>query len=207
MRLNSLAISRLSSRVICCLPLRGGGMRLATTGGIAAFILSMRSICVGTFSWMTFPSCCSALSRVNHESRVIVGIQHRHLKQAYLRVLHSFGRQGNLIRCLIPDCLVHAQVVAPGGGVIVKAHERLRLASAESGLRQIRGPDEGACPTGLSILQEIQLGVGYLFAQHSKPGLPVSDAAENEGVAFVRQILNCRSGVANGDLLEGHDVP
>ena len=30
MRLNSLAISRLSSRVICRLPLRGGGMRLAT---------------------------------------------------------------------------------------------------------------------------------------------------------------------------------
>ena len=49
--------------------------------------------------------------------------------------------------------------------------------------------------------------MGYLFAQHSKPGLPVPDAPENEGVAFVRQILDRGPGVANGDLLEGHDVP
>ena len=55
MRLDSRTILRLISGVTCCLPFRSGGIRFATTGGIAAFIFSMRSICAGTAMWVPSP--------------------------------------------------------------------------------------------------------------------------------------------------------
>ena len=48
--------------------------------------------------------------------------------------------------------------------------------------------------------------MGDLFAQHPKAGLPFSDAAENEGMALVRKVLDGGPGVADGHLLECHDV-
>ena len=37
-------------------------------------------------------------------------------------------------------------------------------------------------------------------------GLPLPDPPQDEGVALAGQVLDGRPGVADGDLLEGHDV-
>ena len=45
-----------------------------------------------------------------------------------------------------------------------------------------------------------------LLAQHSESRLSLPDAGENEAVSAIGQILDCCPSVADGHLLEGHDV-
>ena len=110
MRLDSRTILRLISGVTCCLPLRSGGIKFATTFGIAAFIFSMRSICAGMAMWVPPPGSCSLSGLFNHQRRNIFRTEDRNFLQRYLRILDPFGWQGNFIRRPVPDGFIHAKV-------------------------------------------------------------------------------------------------
>ena len=56
---------------------------------------------------------------------MVGGVQDRYLLEAYLRLLDSLRRQRYLIGRLVPDGLVHAKVVTPGGVVNLSKHTRV----------------------------------------------------------------------------------
>ena len=124
---------RLLSRMIFCLiwlviswrPLRGSaGMVFATTGGIALLIRSIRSIWAGDGE-VDRPILARPLFRLcgfDNEGRVVFGQKYGCLVDFDLGLYDALWRKGYLVGRLVTDSLIHAEVVTPRSGIIIKAY-------------------------------------------------------------------------------------